>query len=187
MWYALCKRLLDVVGATVGLLVTGLLYVPLAIAIKLDSPGPVIFTQDRLGKDRKVFRIHKFRTMRLEAPDYGLKPDADDDRVTRVGRFLRRTSLDELPQFWDVLRGEMSLVGPRPEQLAFLEEYDTWQLRRFDVKPGLTGWWQVNGRPQPMYDHVEYDIYYVEHRSLWLDLLIILRTARAVLSTEGAM
>lgn len=187
MWYALCKRVLDVVGATVGLLVTGLLYVPLAIAIKLDSPGPVIFTQDRLGKDRKVFRIHKFRTMRLDAPDYGLKPDADDDRVTRVGRFLRRTSLDELPQFWDVLRGEMSLVGPRPEQLAFLEKYDAWQLRRFDVKPGLTGWWQVNGRPQPMYEHVEYDIYYVDHCSLRLDLLIILRTARAVLSAEGAM
>lgn len=187
MWYPLCKRLLDVIGAAVGLLVTGLLYVPLAIAIKLDSPGPVIFAQDRAGQGRKVFRIHKFRTMRLDAPGYGLKPNAGDDRVTRVGRFLRRTSLDELPQFWNVLRGEMSLVGPRPEQLAFLKKYDGWRLRRFDVKPGLTGWWQVNGRPQPMYEHVEYDIYYVEHRSLRLDLWILLRTVRAVLSGEGAV
>jgi len=187
MWYPICKRLLDVIGAVVGLFVTGLLYVPLAIAIKLDSPGPVIFAQDRLGQDRNVFRIYKLRTMRIDASGYGLKPDADDDRVTRVGRFLRRTSLDELPQFWNVLRGEMSLVGPRPEQLAFLEKYDGWRLRRFDVKPGLTGWWQVNGRPQPMYEHVEYDLYYVEHRSLRLDLLILLRTVRAVLSGEGAV
>ena len=124
--------------------------------------------------------------MRLEAPGYGPKPDADDDRVTSVGRFLRRTSLDELPQFWNVLRGEMSLVGPRPEQLAFIGKYDAWQMRRFIAKPGLTGWWQVNGRPQPLYDHIEYDIYYVEHCSLRLDLLILLRTARAVLSGEGA-
>ncbi len=187
MGYSLCKRLLDVIGAAVGLLVTGLLYVPLAIAIKLDSPGPVLFAQDRAGQDRKVFRIHKFRTMRIDAPGYGLKPDAEDDRVTRVGRFLRRTSLDELPQFWNVLRGEMSLVGPRPEQLAFLDKYSGWQLRRFDVKPGLTGWWQVNGRPQPMYEHVEYDIYYVDHRCLRLDLLILLRTVHAVLVGEGAV
>ena len=106
--------------------------------------------------------------------------------MTSVGRFLRRTSLDELPQFWNVLRGEMSLVGPRPEELAFIGKYDAWQMRRFIAKPGLTGWWQVNGRPQPLYDHIEYDIYYVEHCSLRLDLLILLRTARAVLSGEGA-
>jgi lipopolysaccharide/colanic/teichoic acid biosynthesis glycosyltransferase len=177
---------MDLIGAAGGLLATGLLYAPLAIAIKADSPGPVIFVQERLGKDREVFRIHKFRTMRLDAPGNGPKPDADDDRVTRVGQFLRRTSLDELPQFWDVLRGEMSLVGPRPEQLAFTERYDASQQRRFAVKPGLTGWWQVNGRPQPMYDHIEYDIYYMEHRSLRLDLLILLRTFPAMIQGKGA-
>jgi lipopolysaccharide/colanic/teichoic acid biosynthesis glycosyltransferase len=180
------KRMVDVIGAAGGLLITCLLYLPLAIAIRRDSPGPIIFSHERMGKDRKVFRIYKFRTMRLDAPGYGLKPDADDGRVTGVGRFLRRTSLDELPQFWNILRGDMSLVGPRPEQLAFAEKYGAWQQQRFVVKPGLTGWWQVNGRPQPMYDHVEYDIYYVAHRSLRLDLLILLRTARAVLSREGA-
>jgi len=187
VWYSRIKRAIDVVGAAAGLTVTALLYLPLAIAIKLDSPGPVIFAQDRLGKDQQVFRIHKFRTMRRDAAGNGLKPDDDDDRVTRVGRFLRRASLDELPQFWDVLAGEMSLVGPRPEQLVFLEKYRGWQLRRFAVVPGLTGWWQVNGRPQPMYDHVEYDVYYVEHRSLRLDLWILLRTAGAVLSGTGAV
>lgn len=180
------KRALDVIGAAGGLLVTGLLTIPLAIAIKADSPGPVFFVQDRLGKDRLVFRVHKFRTMRLDAPGYGLKPDADDDRVTRVGRFLRRTSIDELPQFWDVFRGEMSLVGPRPEQLPFLERYDAVQQRRFAVKPGMTGWWQVNGRPQPMYEHAEYDLYYVEHRSLRLDLLILLRSIPAMIQGKGA-
>jgi lipopolysaccharide/colanic/teichoic acid biosynthesis glycosyltransferase len=187
VWYALIKRVIDVIGAAGGLLVTCLLYLPLAAVIRLDSPGPIIFSQERMGKDCKVFRIYKFRTMRLDVPSYGPKPDADDDRVTGVGRFLRRSSLDEFPQFWNVLRGEMSLVGPRPEQLAFIEKYDAWHKRRFIVKPGLTGWWQVNGRPQPLYDHIEYDIYYVEHRSLQLDLLILLRTARAVLSGEGAL
>jgi lipopolysaccharide/colanic/teichoic acid biosynthesis glycosyltransferase len=186
VWYPIAKRVIDVAGAVCGLLVTCLLYLPLAAAIRLNSPGPVIFSQARMGRDCRVFRIHKFRTMRLEASGYGPKPDADDDRVTSVGRFLRRTSLDELPQFWNVLRGEMSLVGPRPEQLAFIGKYDAWQMRRFIAKPGLTGWWQVNGRPQPLYDHIEYDIYYVEHCSLRLDLLILLRTARAVLSGEGA-
>jgi lipopolysaccharide/colanic/teichoic acid biosynthesis glycosyltransferase len=186
VWYPLIKRVIDVIGAVGGLLVTCLLYLPLAAAIRLNSPGPVIFSQDRMGRDCKVFRIHKFRTMRCDVPGYGPKPDADDDQVTRVGRLLRRTSLDEFPQFWNVLRGEMSLVGPRPEQLAFIEKYDGWQKRRFTVKPGLTGWWQVNGRPQPLYDHIEYDIYYVENRSLRLDLLILLRTARAVLTGEGA-
>jgi len=186
VWYPFVKRVIDVAGAVCGLLVTFLLYLPLAVAIRLNSPGPVIFSQERMGRDCRVFRIHKFRTMRLEAPGYGPKPDADDERVTSVGRFLRRTSLDEFPQFWNVLRGEMSLVGPRPEQLAFIGKYDAWQMRRFIAKPGLTGWWQVNGRPQPLYDHIEYDIHYVEHRSLRLDLLILLRTARAVLSGEGA-
>jgi lipopolysaccharide/colanic/teichoic acid biosynthesis glycosyltransferase len=187
MFYLAAKRLMDVVGALVGLAATALLTIPLAIVIKLDSPGPVFFTQERLGKDEKPFRIHKFRTMYLNAAGNDSKPRSGDERVTRVGRFLRRTSLDELPQFWDVLRGEMSLVGPRPERFRFTTGYQPWQRRRFTVKPGLTGWWQVNGRPQPMVDHIEYDIYYVDHCSLWLDVQILLRTFRAVISGEGAL
>jgi lipopolysaccharide/colanic/teichoic acid biosynthesis glycosyltransferase len=186
MWYPLMKRVIDLIGAVGGLLVMCLLYPLLSVAIRLNSPGPVIFSQERMGRDCRVFWIYKFRTMRFDVTGCGPKPDAEDDRVTTVGRFLRRTSLDELPQFWNVLRGEMSLVGPRPEQLAFIGRYNDWKRQRFIVKPGLTGWWQVNGRLQPLYDHVEYDIYYVEHRSLRLDLLILLRTARAVLSGEGA-
>lgn len=187
MLYPTIKRLLDIIGALVGLAMTGLFYLPLALAIKLDSPGPVVFVQDRMGRDERIFRIYKFRTMYLNAGGPDPKPVPNDARVTRVGRFLRRTSLDELPQFYNILRGEMSLVGPRPEQLVLAVRYAPWQRRRFAVKPGLTGWWQVNGRPQPMYEHVEYDIYYVEHCSLWLDLQILVRTLQAVASGEGAI
>lgn len=178
---------MDVAGAVVGLLFTGLVYVPIAVAIKLDSPGPVIFTQERMGMGEQVFRIYKFRTMTLGSEPNGPKPDPDDDHVTPVGRFLRRTSLDELPQCYNTLRGEMSLVGPRPEQLPLVAHYRPWHLRRFAVKPGLTGWWQVNGRKQPMSEHIDEDIYYVENRSLWLDVVILWRTVGAVISGEGAV
>lgn len=181
------KRGLDILGSAAGLTFTALVYLPIAVAIKLDSPGPVIFTQARVGKDERIFRVSKFRTMQWSAVQHGAKPSLDDDRVTRVGRWLRRTSLDELPQFLNVWRGEMSLVGPRPEQLPFADKYQPWQRRRFAVKPGMTGWWQVHGRKQPMYDHVDEDIYYVEHCSLRLDLIILWRTLRAVLSGEGAV
>lgn len=181
------KRLMDVVGGLAGLSVTALVYIPIALAIKLGSRGPVIFAQDRVGKDERVFRLYKFRTMHLNSSRHGLKPVANDERVTRVGRFLRRASLDELPQFFNILRGEMSLVGPRPEQLVFLAHYAAWQRQRFAVKPGLTGWWQINGRKQPMHAHIDEDIYYVEHRSLWLDLTILWRTMGAVLGGKGAV
>ena len=130
--------------------------------------------------------MRKFRTMHLDSGRNGLKPGPDDERVTRVGAFLRRASLDELPQFLNVLGGEMSLVGPRPEQLPFAPLYQGVERQRFAVKPGLTGWWQVNGRKQPMYEHPQEDLYYVQHRSLRLDLLILWRTAHAVLSGDGA-
>ena len=187
MTYALIKRGTDILGSLVGLLLTALVYVPVAIAIKLDSPGPVIFAQLRVGKDEETFRIYKFRTMVIDAAFYGEKPTVDDERVTAVGRWLRRTSLDELPQFYNVLRGEMSLVGPRPEQLPLLVHYRPEEHLRFTIKPGITGWWQVNGRKQPMYEHLDYDVYYVNHRSLRLDLQIILRTLLAVVSGEGAV
>lgn len=178
---------MDVVGGLVGLGLTALVYVPIALAIKFDSRGPLVFAQDRVGKDERVFRLYKFRTMHLNSGRHGRKPVPNDERVTRVGRFLRRTSLDELPQFFNILRGEMSLVGPRPEQLPLLAHYAVWQRQRFTVKPGLTGWWQVNGRKQPMLKHIDEDIYYVEHGSLRLDLLILWRTVWAVLSGEGAV
>jgi lipopolysaccharide/colanic/teichoic acid biosynthesis glycosyltransferase len=178
---------MDIAGSLVGLCATALLYVPIALAIKWDSPGPVIFAQDRVGKDERTFRLYKFRTMRLNLGGHGFKPEPNDERVTRMGRFLRRTSLDELPQFFNILRGEMSLVGPRPEQAPFLAHYAVWQRQRFTVKPGLTGWWQVKGRKQPMHEHIDEDIYYVEHCSLRLDLLILFRTVWAVISGEGAV
>lgn len=187
MLYPGVKRFIDVVGGLVGLGVTALVSVPIALAIKLDSRGPVVFAQDRVGEDERVFRLYKFRTMYLNSGRHGLKPGPNDERVTRVGRFLRRTSLDELPQFFNILRGEMSLVGPRPEQLPFLAHYAVWQRQRFAVKPGLTGWWQINGRKQPMHAHIDEDIYYVEHCSLWLDLQILWRTAGAVVGGEGAV
>ncbi len=187
MLYAFLKRAIDVIGGLIGLCVTALLYIPLGIAIKLDSPGPVLFAQDRLGKDEILFRIYKFRTMHLDAPGANAKPVVDDSRVTRLGRWLRRSSLDELPQFYNVVRGDMSLVGPRPEQLPLAVHYHEAQRRRFSVKPGLTGWWQVNGRLQPMYEHVEFDLYYVSHRCLRLDLVILVRSVHAILSGEGAV
>jgi lipopolysaccharide/colanic/teichoic acid biosynthesis glycosyltransferase len=178
---------MDIIGALMGMLFTALIYLPIAVAIKLDSHGPAIFAQERVGKDLQLFRFYKFRTMHLNSSGQGRKPDPDDERVTRLGWFLRRTSLDELPQFFNVLRGEMSLVGPRPEQLPFLANYAVWQRQRFTVKPGLTGWWQVNGRKQPMHEHIDEDIYYVEHHSLWLDLIILWRTLGAVLGGKGAV
>jgi lipopolysaccharide/colanic/teichoic acid biosynthesis glycosyltransferase len=187
MYYQVTKRLLDIIGALLGLLFTAIVYIPLAVAIKLDSPGPIVFAQERLGRNLLHFKFYKFRTMYWNAPASGEKPSPNDERVTRVGRFLRRTSIDELPQCFNILRGEMSLVGPRPEQLTFLAHYELWQQQRFEVKPGLTGWWQINGRKQPMHAHIEEDIYYVEHRCLLLDLVILWRTVNAVLSGRGAV
>jgi lipopolysaccharide/colanic/teichoic acid biosynthesis glycosyltransferase len=187
MLYRIAKRFMDIIGALLGLLFTALMYLPMAVAIKLDSPGPVIFAQERLGKDLQHFKCYKFRTMYWNGTSYGKKPGLNDDRVTRVGRFLRRTSFDELPQFFNILRGEMSLVGPRPEQLPFLAHYAVWQRQRFAVKPGLTGWWQINGRKQPMHEHIDEDIYYVEYCCLSLDFVILWRTFSAVLSGRGAV
>ena len=187
MLYRTVKRALDIGGSLIGLLFTLLVYVPIALAIKLDSPGPVVFVSDRAGWKRRLFKVYKFRTMHVTSSPVGHKPIENDERVTRVGRFLRRTSLDELPQCYNVLRGDMSIVGPRPEQVAFLHAYQGVLGRRFDVKPGLTGWWQVNGRKQPMYHHAEEDVYYVEHRSLRLDLLIMVLTFKAVIGGRGAV
>ncbi len=172
----------------------------IAIAIKLDSPGPVIFKQTRVGENGKLFPMFKFRSMVkdaekmrhvIEQVDENGRIRQDkrkpDPRVTRVGRFLRRTSLDELPQLFNVLRGEMSLVGPRPEMPHLVEQYEPWQRRRFAVPQGITGWWQVNGRSdKPMHQHTEDDLYYVQNYSLWLDILILFKTLVAVVRRKGA-
>ena len=163
--------------------VVGLLLLPsaalIAIAIRLDSPGPILFRQLRGGYLGRPFTILKFRTMRVDAPPFSPKVHESDPRITRVGRFLRRSGLDELPQLWNVIRGDMTLIGPRPEQYELLGAYEPWQHERHLIKPGLTGWWQVNHRDaRAMRLGVEKDVYYVRHQGPRLDALILWRTLR---------
>lgn len=201
-------RILDVAVATLLLVLLFPAMVVIAIAITLDSGGPVLFSQRRLGRDLEPFTLRKFRTMRqgashdvhrafvhsLIAGSAPVQVDgkprfklATDKRVTRVGRILRRTSLDELPQLWNVLRGEMSLVGPRPPIQYEVKHYPAHWFGRFAVKPGLTGLWQVSGRCEvTLEEMISLDIQYVERRSLWLNVCILMRTVPAVLSLRGA-
>ena len=197
--YLRAKRALDVAVCVSTLPVWGPLYAAVAAAIKVESPGgPVLFSQERTGTNARTFRVHKFRTMVPNAeelkeslrhlnlrewPDFKVE---NDPRVTRVGRVLRATSLDELPQLLNVLRGEMSLVGPRPTSLG-AASYEMWQLERFDVPSGVTGLWQITGRGTPSFvERVRLDLAYVDRRSLRLDLEILLRTLPAVLLRRGA-
>jgi len=193
------KRLMDVMFATLG----GFLALPLmgviALAIKLDSPGPAVFRQLRVGKSGRQFWCYKFRSMRQGAEDERERLQAfneadgplfkirDDPRRTRVGRWLRRTSLDELPQLYNVLRGEMSLVGPRPPLPEEVARYEAWQMRRLEVAPGMTGLWQVSGRSNLSFDEqCLLDIYYIENWSPFLDITILLRTVPKVFMGDGA-
>jgi lipopolysaccharide/colanic/teichoic acid biosynthesis glycosyltransferase len=202
--YRWTKRALDFALALVGLVLLSPVLAAIAVAIKLDSPGPVIFAQERMGKDGKRFTCYKFRSMvhnhgkeelhRAFSRDYVngnhtgrtiFKPP-HEDVVTRVGRFLRKTSLDELPQLWNILKGEMSFVGPRPLVTYEMEAAAPWQHRRLEALPGLTGLVQVSGRSTLTFDEmVRLDIYYIEHSSLWLDLKILLKTIPVVLSGES--
>ena len=165
----------------------------------MEGPGEIIFRQKRVGENGRIFEMLKFRTMIPGAEErrrevesvnhYGdlVHKSMDDPRVTRIGRILRRTSLDELPQVINILKGEMSLVGPRPELPYLVDEYKPWQYKRFAVPQGLTGWWQVNGRSDnPMHLHTEDDLYYIEHYSLFLDLIILFKTLGVVIKGEGA-
>jgi len=160
----------------------------IALCIRRDSPGPVFFRHKRAGRGGRLFWCYKYRTMRTDAKPYEKAPvDGGDPRVTQFGRFLRRTSLDELPQILNVLRGEMSMVGPRPEMPFLVEQYEPWQRRRLDVKPGITGLWQVIGRKNlPLHLNIQYDLYYVRNRSLMLDMEILLKTIPAVIWGRGA-
>jgi lipopolysaccharide/colanic/teichoic acid biosynthesis glycosyltransferase len=179
------NRALDVAGATVGLVLASPLLAAAAAAIKLESRGPVLYKQRRVGLDGEEFELLKLRTMVVgaERQGAGYAVDQGDPRITRVGRFLRRLSIDELPQLANVLRGEMSLVGPRPTLAYQVERYTPRQRRRLEVKPGITGWAQVHGRASlPWEERIELDVWYVEHRSPALDAKILLRTPLALFS-----
>ena len=195
----LLKRGFDLVIGSLLLLLVAPPMLIIAIAIRLDSSGHVIFRQERIGENGRLFGMYKFRTMVADAEaqqdqvniqtedNEVLHKRPDDPRVTKVGHFLRRYSLDELPQLVNVIRGDMSLVGPRPEMPWLVDRYESWQRKRFAVPQGITGWWQINGRSdKPMHMNPEDDLYYVYNYSLWLDIQILLRTPLAVLQGRGA-
>ncbi|OGO19664.1 MAG: hypothetical protein A2Z14_10425 [Chloroflexi bacterium RBG_16_48_8] len=218
------KRLMDILIAGIALVTLSPLMLLIAVLIKLDSPGPVLFKQERIRPKKncigsaklpelETFSFLKFRTMhqnvsselhraylhafiendhenmeKLQDSNSQIRKLTDDPRVTRLGRFLRKSSLDEIPQLWNVLRGDMSLVGPRPPIPYEVEMYEPWHQRRLQTKPGITGLWQVTARSSADFDEmVRMDIWYIEHQSLWLDLRIILKTPLSVLSMEGAI
>jgi exopolysaccharide biosynthesis polyprenyl glycosylphosphotransferase len=171
----------------------------ITLLIRLDSPGPILYLADRVGENGKLFKMYKFRTMvqnadqlrhlveKTDEKGQMLFKTRDDPRITRIGKFLRRSSFDEFPQIFNIIKGEMSLVGPRPELPYLVEKYEPWQRKRFTVPQGMTGWWQVNGRSdRPMHLHTEDDLYYVQNYSIWLDLQILFKTVWVVLRGKGA-
>ena len=195
----LTKRIFDIILTGLAMVAALPLMGLIAIAIKRDSSGPALLKQARIGEGGLTFKMYKFRTMVVDADkrlsevithdDAGniIHKQANDPRVTPVGHLLRRLSLDELPQLFNVLRGEMSLVGPRPEMPWLVDKYEPWQRKRFEVPQGLTGWWQISGRAdKPMHLHTEEDLFYIRNYSLWLDIQIIWRTIGVVLSKRGA-
>lgn len=186
--YRISKRVIDILFSIIGFIVSLPLSIIISILIKLDSKGPILFSHPRVGQNGKHFRMYKFRTMYLGTKEEDFSPtNQNDARITKVGRFLRKTSLDELPQLWNALSGEMSLVGPRPEMPFLVEKYTPWQKKRLDVKPGITGLWQILGRKDlPLAENLEYDFYYIKNRSLILDFVIIFKTIIVVLTGRGA-
>ena len=197
--YAL-KRLIDIVGSGLGMILLSPVFLAIAVAVKLSSPGPVIFSQVRVGRYGRHFKFYKFRSMRqgAEALKEGLKSQneskdgvifkmKDDPRITRVGRFIRHASLDELPQLWNVFIGDMSLVGPRPPVPSEVREYTLEDRKRLDVIPGITCLWQINGRSEiPFHEQVRLDKEYILAPGVWKDIKILLKTIPAILSGRGA-
>ncbi|WP_206755024.1 sugar transferase [Leptolyngbya sp. FACHB-711] len=195
---SIAKRCLDILGALVGLGITGAVLIPLVVAMQIDSPGPIFYSQVRCGLHGRPFRIWKFRSMVVGADRLkhlvnneakgNIFKNRNDPRVTRVGRFIRRTSLDEFPQFWNVLKGEMSLVGTRPPTVDEVMKYEPHHFQRLLVKPGITGEWQANGRSQVenFEEIVEMDIAYQQKWSFLYDVKLIFKTIQAVFKKEGA-
>ena len=184
----LVKRLFDIVVSFTVLTLLSPLSGLIALAIKLDGGGPVFYVQDRVGRDARIFRCYKFRTMVVGAENKGLGLEVarDDCRITRVGHFLRQWTLDEIPQLFNVLKGDISIVGPRPTVPSQVARYTPWQRRRLEVKPGLTGWAWIHGRNAiPWLERIELDIWYVDHWSLRLDLSILLKAVPLLFRREG--
>jgi exopolysaccharide biosynthesis polyprenyl glycosylphosphotransferase len=174
----IAKRCIDFVLAALALLLLAIPFAIISVFIRLDSPGPAIFHQFRVGRDGRLFNLFKFRSMFVGSYSYAFSPSSGlDSRITRVGRWLRRTCFDELPQLWNVLKGDMSLVGPRPEMPFIADQYNRIQRRRLSVKPGITGLWQLSGdRSRLIHENLEYDLYYLKHRSLFMDFAVILHS-----------
>lgn len=198
-FYEVIKRVIDVVCSFVGVLVLSPLFVVIAIIIKFTSKGPVFFSQKRVGRDGKEFKMYKFRSMVVNAEELKEKLAAqnemsgpmfkmkDDPRVTKVGKFIRKTSIDELPQLLNVLKGDMSLVGPRPSLPKEVAQFDEWMYKRLEVKPGLTCYWQVSGRNNIDFeDWMKLDIRYVEERNLWIDIKLIFKTVGVLFGDKNA-
>lgn len=197
--YYFIKRLLDILGSIVGIVLLSPIMIATAIAIKLDSKGPIFFSQERVGQSGKLFKMHKFRSMVIDAeelldklkdknemsgPMFKIK---EDPRVTKVGKFIRKTSIDELPQFFNVLKGEMSLVGPRPNLQREVSQFTDYQKTKLLAKPGITCYWQVMGRNNIDFDGwMELDIRYIEERNTWLDIKLIVKTFFVLFGDENA-
>lgn len=197
--YDVIKRIIDITISGLALIILIPLFLVVAILIKVESTGRVIFPQDRVGKDGEIFKMYKFRSMVANAEELKrkliLENEAtgpmfkikNDPRITTIGRFLRRTSIDELPQLFNVLKGEMSLVGPRPSLPEEVEKFDLWMLRRLDVKPGLTCYWQVMGRNSIEFEEwMKLDVKYVNERTLWIDIKLIFKTFSVLLGDNNA-
>ena len=198
-FYEIIKRLIDIICSFMGLLAFSPLFIIIAIIIKFTSKGPVFFSQKRVGKYGREFDMYKFRSMVVNAEELKEKLAAqnemsgpmfkmkDDPRVTKVGKFIRKTSLDELPQLWNVLKGDMSLVGPRPSLPKEVAQFEDWMHRRLEVKPGLTCYWQVSGRNNIDFeDWMKLDIRYVDERNLWIDIKLIFKTVGVLFGDKNA-
>mgnify|MGYP001435287424 FL=1 len=198
-FYEAIKRLIDIICSFVGILVLSPLFIIIAIIIKFTSKGPVFFSQKRVGRNGKEFDMYKFRSMVVNAEELKEKLAAqnemsgpmfkmkDDPRVTKVGKFIRKTSIDELPQLWNILKGDMSLVGPRPSLPKEVAQFDDWMYKRLEVKPGLTCYWQVSGRNNIDFeDWMKLDVRYVEEKNLWIDIKLIYKTVFVLFGDKNA-